>query len=69
MGKYKFLLVGIIFGLIGSLYTFGKYKFIKLTLGIGLGLRHNDHVMMGIISLCVGVVALYRWLVDMYGSR
>lgn len=61
--------MGIIFGLIGSLYTFGKYKFIKLTLGIGLGLRHNDHVMIGILSLCVGVVALYRWLVDRYGSR
>ena len=69
MGRNKFLWVGIIFGIIGSLYTFGKYKFIKLTLGIGLGLRHNDHVMIGIISLCVGVVALYRWLVDMYGSR
>ncbi len=69
MENNRFLWVGIIFGLIGSLYTFGKYKFIKLTLGIGLGLRHNDHVMIGILSLCVGVVALYRWLVDRYGSR
>ena len=60
--KIKFALSAIIFGAIGALFTFTSYKTLKNSLGLGFGLRHNDHVMIGIIALIIAIVSLYRIL-------
>ena len=65
--KTKFLVSFIIFVLIGALYTFAPYKTIKNILGIGFGLRHNDHVMIGTIALIIGIVSLYKCI--FYNSK
>lgn len=62
MNNKKFLASFIIFGAAGALYTFTPYKTIKNVLGIGFGLRHNDHVMIGTIALIIGVVSLYAFI-------
>lgn len=59
--KTKFLLTSIVTGVIGAVYTFADYKVLKNTLKLGFGLRHNDHVMIGIIGLTVAVVSLYAF--------
>ena len=53
-----YLLSIIVFGTIGAVYTFTPYKTIK-KIGIGFGLRHNDHVMISTVSLIIAVVSLY----------
>ena len=58
--KNKFVVSIVIFGIIGSLYIFTPYKILKNTLNIGLGLRHNDHVMIGTLALIIAVVSLYK---------
>ncbi len=58
--KIKYLIASIIFGVVGILYTFTPYKKIKGVLGIGFGLRHNDHVIIGTIALIIAVVSLYK---------
>ena len=55
----KFLIATIAFTIIGSIYTFLNYKTIK---AIGFGLQHNDHIMIGTLSLTIAVVALYKFL-------
>lgn len=57
--KTKYLLSFIVFGAIGAVYTFIPYKTLKNVLGIGFGIRHNDHVMIGTLSLIIAVVSLY----------
>ena len=58
--KNKFVVSIIIFGVIGSLYTFTPYKILKNILNLGFGLRHNDHVMIGTLALIIAVVSLYK---------
>lgn len=58
--KTKFVVSAVISGIIGAIYTFTPYKTLKNVLNIGLGLRHNDHVMIGIIALIIAVVSFYR---------
>ena len=58
--KSKYLLSLVVFGAIGAVYTFTPYKTLKNVLGIGFGIRHNDHVMIGTISLIIAVVSLYK---------
>ena len=60
-GRYKFLIAFIITGIVGAIYTFSSYKFLTKTLGIGLGLRHNDHVMIGTIALTIMTVMIFRF--------
>ena len=60
--KTKFLITAIVFGAIGSLYTFTPYKTLKNILNLGFGLRHNDHVMIGTIALIIAVVSFYKIL-------
>ncbi len=56
-----FFISSIILSIIGVIYTFLNYKTIKI-LKIGFGLRHNDHVMIGIIALTIAIVSFYRYL-------
>ena len=58
--KTKFSISAVAFGIVGSVFMFTPYKILKNVLHLGLGLRHNDHVMIGTIALIVGVVSLYR---------
>ena len=58
--KTRFLLSAIVFGTIGALFAFTPYKILKNTLNLGLGLRHNDHVMTGTIGLIIAVVSIYK---------
>ncbi len=58
--QYKFALSALIFGIIGSIFTFVPYKTLKNVLNLGFGLRHNDHVMIGIIALIIAIVSFYR---------
>ncbi|HLD33684.1 MAG TPA: hypothetical protein VJB66_03085 [Candidatus Nanoarchaeia archaeon] len=55
----KKLPLAIILGIVGIAYTFTPYKLLTKTLKIGFGLRHNDHVMIGIVALTIAVVAVY----------
>lgn len=52
------MLTAIAAGILGVLYTFGRYELIKKTLHIGFGLRHNDHVMIGTVCLTIAVAAV-----------
>ncbi|MBI2576544.1 hypothetical protein HYV84_04985 [Candidatus Woesearchaeota archaeon] len=56
--KIRDWVVLIVFGIAGSFYMFLPAKMVK-SLGLTLGLRHNDHVMIGIIALILAVAALY----------
>ncbi len=56
--KLRDWMVLAIFGISGSFYMFTPAKTVK-NLGLTLGVRHNDHVMIGIIALILAVVALY----------
>ena len=58
--KTKFALLFVIFGIIGSIYTFIPYKTINDVFSIGLGLRHNTHVLIGAIALIVAIASLYK---------
>ena len=58
--KTKFAVSTVIFGIIGAIYTFTPYKTLKNVLNLGFGLRHNDHVMIGIIALVTAVVSFYK---------
>lgn len=60
--KIFFLITSIILGVIGIIYTFLNYKTIKFILKIGLGLNHNDHVMIGIVTLIIALVSFYKYL-------
>lgn len=57
-----FLMSFVIFAIIGIIYTFLDYKTIKLILKIGLGLSHNNHVMIGTIALTIAIISFYRYL-------
>jgi uncharacterized membrane protein YidH (DUF202 family) len=58
--KITFALTAIIFGIIGSVYTFPQYKFLTQTLKLGFGLSHNDHVIIGSAALTIAIVAVYK---------
>ena len=58
--KAKFAISAVIFGIIGAVYTFTPYKTLKNVFNLGFGLRHNDHVMIGTISIIIAVVSLYK---------
>ena len=55
----KKLIAAIILGVVGGVFTFTPYKILTRTLHLGFGLRHNDHIMIGIIALTIAVVAVY----------
>ncbi|HLD33332.1 MAG TPA: hypothetical protein VJB66_01305 [Candidatus Nanoarchaeia archaeon] len=55
----KKLITAIVLGIVGIVFTFTPYKMLTRTLHLGLGLRHNDHIMIGIIALTIAVVAVY----------
>ncbi len=57
--RLKFIVAAAVFGIIGVFYTFGEYRFVKYTLHLGFGLRHNDHVMLGSVALIVAAVSFY----------
>ncbi len=59
--EIKFLISSISFSIIGGVYIFTPYKTLKNVLGIGFGLRHNDHVMIGAIALIIAIVSLYAF--------
>ncbi|MAE49402.1 hypothetical protein CMI48_01095 [Candidatus Pacearchaeota archaeon] len=58
--KTTFTLTAIIFGIMGSVYTFPQYKFLTQTLKLGFGLSHNDHVIIGAAGLTIALVAVYK---------
>ncbi len=60
--KSNFILLAVISGFVGFLYTFGGYTLIKKTLHIGFGLRNNDHVLIGTITLTIALASLYAAL-------
>ena len=60
--RAKFIISAIAFGAIGALYTFTPYKTMKNILNLGFGLRHNDHVMIGITALIIAIVSFYKIL-------
>ncbi|MBI2139740.1 hypothetical protein HYU14_02360 [Candidatus Woesearchaeota archaeon] len=53
----------LILAALAFVYLTLPYKTVKNILGIGLGLRHNDHVMIGTIALIIAVVGVYRGIV------
>ena len=59
--RTKFIVAAAVFGIIGVFYTFAEYRFVKYTLHLGFGLRHNDHVMLGSVALIVAAVSLYAF--------
>ncbi|MBI2138980.1 hypothetical protein HYU13_05290 [Candidatus Woesearchaeota archaeon] len=56
-------IVILILAAIAFVYLTLPYKTVKNILGIGLGLRHNDHVMIGTVALIIAVVGIYRNIV------
>lgn len=58
MGKGK-LIVGVIILLLGLFYA-GAPHSLHTSSGIGLGLEHNVHQMLGIVLVIVGLVVLIK---------
>ncbi len=51
------LIIGIILLLIGAFYALLPHT-THISSGIGFGLTHNVHVIVGIIALIIGVIVL-----------
>jgi len=51
------IVMGIILLIIGGFYTFMPHTF-HVSSGIGFGLAHNFHVIIGILSLIFGIIIL-----------
>jgi len=51
------LLIAIILFLIGVFYVFMSHA-THISSGIGFGLAHTNHVIIGIIALIIGVIVL-----------
>ncbi len=51
------LIIGIILLLIGAFYAFIPHT-THISSGIGFGLTHTTHVIVGIIALIIGAVVL-----------
>ncbi|MBI5391517.1 hypothetical protein HZB00_00790 [Candidatus Woesearchaeota archaeon] len=54
----KKVIAVIIYGIMGSFYAFVDPRTI-VKLGLGLGIRHNDRVLIGIILLIIAVSLIY----------
>ena len=64
----KKLIAAVVLGIVGVVFTFVPYRTLTKTMHLGFGLRHNDHVMIGIIALTIAVVAVYA-LVNEYRMK
>ena len=59
-----FSIIFAVTAIIGLLYLFIPYKILKNSLNLALGLGHNDHVMIGAVSITLAVSCLYKLFVS-----
>lgn len=59
MNKKKFLIIAVLGLVLGSLFLFPTKKFLKEN-NLLLGLRYNDHVLVGTLAFILSIIAFYK---------